>query len=721
MRIISKLFITLFVAGSALAQPMADRVPDDAILYLGWRGTNDLGPGYAGSHMEAIARESQFQKIFDDTLPAAVRALQMKNPRIAPGVETASAILTSTVRFPTVFFFAGITDGDQPYPKFGLLCRAGAGAPKLLSSIQKSMGQLPRDVPMRVRQSGDVVAVLFGYAPDDPVLAGADGTATPLAGSAAFKTSLARADSDAVIMLYVDVKSVTELVQSLIGKEVRDPNIVAKARTLTEELGLLGVNTLTLTGTFKDRNWQETMFIDAPARKGLLSLLTAKPFDAGLLGRVPASSTSMSAARLDLSKALTEIRRVATAVDPAWGDLVGKGIGAATVAVGKNFETDILEPLGDEWVMYNSPEIAGDGFLGMVAINKLDNPLKAKQGLGALSMFVSNTATTFTTPNGFRISVATMKMDDVTVYYVATPLVAPAWAIKDGYLYTGLYPQSVVAAMKYAGKGIGDNPKFAGVMSGLGQKNPIAIRYSDVAAQMPQGYPTAALVVRTGLGLLDMFAAQSPEMVLPPLGTLLRESAPAGSVMWADDAGIYMHTVQPFPGAETIAQASLMNMFAGQSLVLPSILLPSLNRARASADMIKSSSNLRQIGLATKMFANDNPGNKLPDDFEDILRTQDVSADIFVNPRTGNAVPPLPPGQTAAQALGEWVNTQSDYVYVGRGLTDNAPADRIIAYEKPAGLEQGINILYADGHVDFVTFPGVAAEFQRSRLPVPQW
>src|SRR5947209_2138257 len=46
--------------------------------------------------------------------------------------------------------------------------------------------------------------------------------------------------------------------------------------------------------------------------------------------------------------------------------------------------------------------------------------------------------------------------------------------------------------------------------------------------------------------------------------------------------------------------------------LLISILLPSLSRARESANQIKCANNLRQIGMAIITYANDNKGRLLP-------------------------------------------------------------------------------------------------------------
>ena len=50
-----------------------------------------------------------------------------------------------------------------------------------------------------------------------------------------------------------------------------------------------------------------------------------------------------------------------------------------------------------------------------------------------------------------------------------------------------------------------------------------------------------------------------------------------------------------------------------------------------------------------------------------------------------------------------WVNQHSDYVYVGQNMNNRAGAETIVLHEKPdAHGGQGMNLLYGDGHVEFM-------------------
>lgn len=140
-------------------------------------------------------------------------------------------------------------------------------------------------------------------------------------------------------------------------------------------------------------------------------------------------------------------------------------------------------------------------------------------------------------------------------------------------------------------------------------------------------------------------------------------------------------------------------------LMLPcliSILLPSLNRARESASRIKCASNMKQIGLALKMYANDDPRTyKFPADLALLAKTQDLGLQAFVCPSSEDTIP-------TGSTLGE-LQTQlkhgsgcCSYIYVP-GFTDNASPDVILLYEPLTNHDKdGANFLYADGHVDWI-------------------
>jgi hypothetical protein len=69
------LLALLAAAPRAGAQPLADRVPQDAIVYFGWTGADHMGPGYEGSHLKAVLDASDFPKLFDEFLPQLMQKI----------------------------------------------------------------------------------------------------------------------------------------------------------------------------------------------------------------------------------------------------------------------------------------------------------------------------------------------------------------------------------------------------------------------------------------------------------------------------------------------------------------------------------------------------------------------------------------------------------------------------------------------------------------------
>jgi prepilin-type processing-associated H-X9-DG protein len=130
------------------------------------------------------------------------------------------------------------------------------------------------------------------------------------------------------------------------------------------------------------------------------------------------------------------------------------------------------------------------------------------------------------------------------------------------------------------------------------------------------------------------------------------------------------------------------------------VLLPSLNRARETANRVKCASNERQIGQAILLYANENKG-KYPPDLGTLIKTQDITVEVFTCPSSDNVVPPdIMKGTKDQQAA--WVNQNASYTYVGQGMNFNAPADAVVLYEHGDNhQEDGMNFLYGDGHVEW--------------------
>jgi prepilin-type N-terminal cleavage/methylation domain-containing protein/prepilin-type processing-associated H-X9-DG protein len=226
--------------------------------------------------------------------------------------------------------------------------------------------------------------------------------------------------------------------------------------------------------------------------------------------------------------------------------------------------------------------------------------------------------------------------------------------------------------------------------------------------------------------------------------------------------------------------------------LLISILLPSLNRARETANRVKCASNLRQIGQAILLYANENKqqyprtvmattgtpaptwnagnnGAGTPDPFlggyaagpntrpadNDVaaslfllLRTQDITAEVFVCPSSNAEKWDFGGGANTAQNWVDWTSVQKNLSYSyedpfpsntaianGWKLNTSLPADYAVASDinpgtqipngttnptsvnttSPASImrlansanheQDGQNVLYGDGHVEFQNNP----------------
>ena len=122
---------------------------------------------------------------------------------------------------------------------------------------------------------------------------------------------------------------------------------------------------------------------------------------------------------------------------------------------------------------------------------------------------------------------------------------------------------------------------------------------------------------------------------------------------------------------------------------------------RDGSPRVYCANNMRQIGLAAIMYANDNQGH-LPDDLGTLVAASDLVPAVCQCPSVEHDQ--NPPAGLAGAALAAWVNANTDYVYLGWGRLAKDDPQTVILYELPRDHGgAGANVLFLDAHVDWIT------------------
>jgi type II secretory pathway pseudopilin PulG len=138
----------------------------------------------------------------------------------------------------------------------------------------------------------------------------------------------------------------------------------------------------------------------------------------------------------------------------------------------------------------------------------------------------------------------------------------------------------------------------------------------------------------------------------------------------------------------------LLTLFAVMAIlaILASMMLPALSSVKRRAQAVNSISNLKQIGIATQLFAGDN-NRRLPMSFDEMtneLGTVQVTYDTETGQR---------------------------YTYLGAGMTlDQLKPDSVLAYSPI--VSDHCEVLFADGSVQRMTAGGFAELSQRGLVRV---
>jgi prepilin-type processing-associated H-X9-DG protein len=703
-------------ARRANAQPLADRIPGDAVVYIGWAGADHMGAGFEQSRLKAVLDASNFPQLVNDSLPRFFQKLGAQNRDAAEFTSLFSAIGSAVWKHPTALYFGGLntTDPKGPMPRLALICEAGQDGQALVAQIEKAVAT--SGAPVQVQQQGGTVVVSVA----GTNLAPGAKPANALPAAAKFKAAAAQVGGagNAVATIYVDVEGVVGVGDQIVKG---DADVAATWNKIKTALGLGGIKRFIWSAGFDGRDWMGQAFVDAPApRQGVLpSLLDAKPLTEAVFKSIPQTATVASAGRCDLGALFRNIRSALGQIDPNMAKEFEGALTQVKDTLGLDVQTDLFDVLGDEWAVYIDPPSTGSGLFGFVLVNRAKNAAKLEDSLTKIENLANALIKQNMQGGPVTIEVKRAQSGNATLHYLAIPFVAPTWTIKDGNLYVGLFPQVVAGALDNtaAGKSILESQEFQAVRQRLGAQatgsSITGFSFSNLPQTAPDGYQELMMVSRVYLGMADIFGADTPPLVLPPLRKILPHLIPAGSVSWVDQAGWHHKSITPFPGAGALTPGAGGQVILAQQAMMISILLPSLNRARETANRVKCGSNMRQIGQGILLHANENRG-RYPENLG-ILLNQDLTPDVFVCPSGSNGLP-ANIAQMKREEIMEWINANADYVYVGQGLNTTAGPDVLVLYEKPdAHGQQGMNMLFGDGHVDFVSMQAAQQQIAKAQ------
>ena len=127
-------------------------------------------------------------------------------------------------------------------------------------------------------------------------------------------------------------------------------------------------------------------------------------------------------------------------------------------------------------------------------------------------------------------------------------------------------------------------------------------------------------------------------------------------------------------------------------------LLPLLNRPYDGNPRLACASHLRQFGLAAVMYANQH-NKKMPDNLQTLFDENELEPGVLTCPLS--TLPSLN-GATTQTADAAIRSNQVSYIYLGKGLTVDAPDDTVLMYEPLGDHGDGINVLFFDCHVEWL-------------------
>jgi hypothetical protein len=551
------------------SQPLIERVPADALLYLGWAGTDGLAAKYEPSTLRQVVELTDPQRValaWHRAMPMLRHTID--DPRFDEHYQHLNAIMAASTRGATAVYLTPgpmTVDGRIAPPGVALLWQPATAADReaLLAGLTFYLQQLP-DFPIELSLDGPGIQLRINGPTPGPTAVGGRSDTAGLRNSPTFSAGLPVIDADRALVGYLDLPAVSAWLVQLLESEMVDEQDRQTLHAVVATLHPAGLGPMFYTAGFEGHRWQTHTFLAAAApRAGLASLLDTPALSADTLNLPPADATWVGHLSLDPGRLMDLVRQVATAVGPEAADALEEGLATASGLVGIDVEQQLVRGLGTSWTFYADPQTGGDTPAGVVLVNPLRDAEGVDRGLRAIQMFGNLALLQGLRETPVKLQVHTQAYDGLDVHSLMLPLLAPSWAVIDGRLVVGLYPQTILG---YRDRGdrpgsVMDHPDLVELREVIGTRRLTGLSWVDLPTTVDQSYGRMIATEHLLTGLTAMATGQPMPAVLPPLGRLRPLLEPAGSYGWVDDRGWHSVSRSPFPGSTLLApQTSVMSL-----------------------------------------------------------------------------------------------------------------------------------------------------------------
>jgi prepilin-type processing-associated H-X9-DG protein len=310
----------------------------------------------------------------------------------------------------------------------------------------------------------------------------------------------------------------------------------------------------------------------------------------------------------------------------------------------------------------------------MAVVLGLKEPQKFSQGVDRLMDYANKKlAASPSGKSGMPMSIQHSKVGDVDVSYLAGMMMfSPSFAVKGQHAFVAISPVALngaIAQSEQPQSSLLDNVDYQSARAKLPGKV-VAVTYEDTRELAASAY---AMITMVGPMLAGRADAPFDLALLPPLAKV-QEKLFGGVGVVSIDGGDLV-------GRQYSAVGLNLTSFAGSSGFMAALALPALGQAREKARIANCTSNLKQIGLACRMYADTHDG-KFPGNLDELVDPYLHSPKILHCPSAAS-------------------NEGTSYVYI-RGLTVN-DGGKVLAYDADGNHRNGgKNVLFCDGHVTWM-------------------